>query len=124
MKKNNFTFRQKMKFNFDNFMSGGVKSQLIGLSTVVMILVILFSIPLILMKSSDKQVVAVFWDTLIGLLRPARPTWSGSKDGLELFITLAMLVTAMTVMAMLTGILVSSFRSLVTDLARHASRGA
>ena len=112
------TFRQRLRYRFDNFMARGTSAQIISLAVVTLVLCILFAVLFFVAGIHPKEQHSLpgwLFTTFTGLLKPKTPRWM--PDALDYMVVQGvMLVCGMFVVSMLISILTSSFRSFVKGL--------
>lgn len=119
-----FTWRQRMRYRFDNFMAGGTRAQLLALLWFSIALAVVFTALLFGLNSGpgadQKGLLETLWTTSMGVLRSGTPGWTPDHI-VYMFVKGGLFVASLLVGSMLIGIITSGFRTMVGDLAKGRS---
>ncbi len=79
---NHVSFKQRLRYRFDNFMAKGPAAQIIGLAVITIALMFVFALIIfdfdLAPEWSDGR---TFWQSFWGVLRPGTPPWDASRPG-------------------------------------------
>jgi voltage-gated potassium channel Kch len=122
---NNVSFRQRMRYAFDNVMSKGTPAMIAGLAIVSLVLVLIITLITLIIRDPGSSFendgpISVFWKAMLRTLDPG--TMGGDEGGWPFLLTmLVVTLGGIFIVSTLIGVLSSGIESKISELRKGRS---
>ena len=119
---NKISFREKIKYKFDNMMAKGTLFMILMLSFITLFAVLILAIlAMIILKGSGNRFSWVLWETFLNILDPGTIAGVENTSGYLVFMTMATIM-GLLMTSVLIGLITSGFQTKIEDMRRGKSK--
>ena len=119
---NKITFREKIKYKFDNMMAKGTIFMILMLSFITLFAVLILAIlAIVILKGSGNRFSWVLWETFLNILDPGTIAGVENTSGYLVFMTIATIM-GLLMTSILIGLITAGFQTKIEDMRRGKSK--